>query len=245
VLRCARIPGLGYEANSVNEFGDQVGLASTSTTLNSLTVLFASFGCSVSGHWNTPGDPCVTTPGATFSHPITANFYAVNIVGGIPQPGALLARVTQTQTIAFRPSAQPANCPSTPTTPAGWFNPGSGACQNSIGQLLTFTFPSGTTLPSQVIWTIAFNTSNAGYSPIGAAPCTGSPGGCGYDALNLGVLSFSGAPYIGIDIDSNGAFLNSTSGATYCDNGAGGTGTLRLDTPCWAGFRPLGEIRLN
>jgi hypothetical protein len=59
------------------------------------------------------------------------------------------------------------------------------------------------------------------------------------------VFSFTGSPYIGTDVDPNGTFLNSVSGATYCDNGAGGTGTLRLDTPCWTNFRPLGEVRLN
>ena len=57
--------------------------------LQSLTVLFASFGCSVSGQWNT-GD-CVTAPGSTFTHSITANIYAAT-GGGVP--GALLATGT-------------------------------------------------------------------------------------------------------------------------------------------------------
>jgi len=232
VLRCARIPGLGYEANSVNEFGDHVGLASTSGQLNSLTVLFASFGCSVSGHWFSPADPCVTAPGATFTHQMTANIYAVDTSSGTPKPGVRLATITQPQTIAFRPSADPVNCSG---ADAGkWFNPGSGACQNSIGQLLTFTFPSGTTLPSQVIWTIAFNTTHEGYSPIGPTACSGSAPGCGYDSLNLGVLSFSGAPYIGTDVNEDVTFLSAPDS----------TSPLVVDTG-WTGFRPLGEIRLN
>ena len=33
MLQCPRVPGLGYEANFVNEFGDEVGLTSTTTTL--------------------------------------------------------------------------------------------------------------------------------------------------------------------------------------------------------------------
>src|SRR5205085_1114924 len=126
-----------------------------------------------------------------------------------------------------------------------WFNPLAGACQNSIAQLLTFTFPGGTTLPSPVIWTVAFNTTNAGYSPIGPSTCSSSLPGCGYDSLNVGVFSFAGSPYIGTDVDPNGTILNSSSRGTYCDNGATGTGTLRLDTPCWTNFRPLGEIMLN
>ena len=136
VLRCAPVPSLGFEATSTREFGDRVGLASTGS-LNSLTVLFMSFGCSVSGHWYT--NNCVTTPGATFTHPITANFYACL---GAPRPGALLATVTQTQNIAFRPSADPVNC--TGADAGKWFNPATGVCQNAIGQLLTFTFPGGT-----------------------------------------------------------------------------------------------------
>ncbi|MFR9798167.1 hypothetical protein ACL02U_20030 [Streptomyces sp. MS06] len=43
--------------------------------------------------------------------------------------------------------------------------------------------------------------------------------------------------------DPSGAFLDSVVPSSYCDGGIGGTGVLRLDTPCWAGYRPLGEIR--
>jgi hypothetical protein len=242
---------MGFEANSLVELGDHVGLASTSGTLTSLTVLFASFGCGVSG--GAFSNDCVTNPGnATFTHPITAKIYAVNTSSGTPQPGALLATVTQTQTIPFRPSADRVNC--TGAQAGKWFSPATGACQNAITQLLTFTFPAGTPLPSQVIWTVAFNTTHFGPSPIGPAPCNSSPSGCGYDSLNVGVFSFTGAPYIGTDVDPNGVFLNATnvlrnvaestaSGGIYCDGGPGGT--LRLATPCWDGLRPLGEIKLN
>ncbi|MFF4579965.1 hypothetical protein ACFY15_16445 [Streptomyces sp. NPDC001373] len=209
-------------------------------TLTQLRVLFQSYGCSVSGHWNT-GD-CVTNPGATFTHPITANIYAVNTSSGTPAPGALLATVTQTQTIAYRPSADPANC--TGTDAGKFLNTNTGLCANSIGQLLTFSFPVGTTLPSQVIWTVAFNTTHYGNPPIGEnTACFASNPGCGYDSLNVGAFSFPGAPYQGTDIDPSGAFLDSVVPSSYCDGGSGGTGVLRLDTPCWAGYRPLGEIR--
>jgi hypothetical protein len=128
---------------------------------------------------------------------------------------------------------------------AAWFNPlapGGGQCQNSIGKVLTFNFPSGTTLPNTVVWTVAFNTSDYGSSPIGLQPCSSSSGGCPYDSLNVGDKSYSGAPYVGTDTDPSEAFLNSSYGGSYCDLGVGGTGTLRSDSPCWTGFRPLGEI---
>ncbi len=242
VVDCVN-PALGFEATATSEFGDEVLLSDTAPrTLSELQVAFASYGCSVSGHWNT-GD-CVTTPGATFTHSITASIYGASI-GGVP--GALLARVTQDQVILFRPSADSVNC--TGTDAGKWFNPAGpsgGVCQNSIIEVLTFTFPSGITLPNQVIWTVAFNTTHYGYTPIGqGAACFSSAGGCGYDSLNVADKTYPGAPYAGTDVDPNGAFLNSKSATEYCDGGAGGTGFLRLDTAttgCWADYKPLGRI---
>lgn len=243
VLKCASMPSFAFEAQSTSEFGDEVGLSQTGT-LSTLRVMFASYGCSVSGHWFS-GD-CVTTPGATFSHPITANIYAVDNSGPTPKPGALLATVTQTFTIAYRPSADAVNC--TGADAGKWFNTDIQACEFKIRQLLTFTFPGGTQLPSQVIWTVAYNTTHYGYAPIGeGAACFSTAQGCGYDSLNVATSTYPGAPYVGIDVDPNGAFLNSSSSGAYCDGGAGGTGTLRLDTAatdCWADFKPLGEVSI-
>jgi hypothetical protein len=248
VVNCLN-PALGFEAQSASEFGDEVGLAGTARTLVSLSVDFQSFACQ-SGHWNT-GD-CASAANATFQWPITANIYAVNTGSACgtapsPCPGALLATTTQTQTIPYRPSATP-TCPANSgPAPVGaaWFNPlapRGGACQNSIGKVLTFSFPAGITLPDQVIWTVAFNTSDYGSVPQRPQPCNSTSVGCPYDSLNVGDKTYPNAPYAGTDIDPNGVFLNSTSASAYCDNGAAGTGFLRLDTPCWTGFRPLGEI---
>jgi hypothetical protein len=243
VVNCLN-PALGFEATSTSEFGDEVGLAGTARDLVSLKVLFASFACQ-SGHWNTAD--CTSASGATFTHPITANIYAVDTSTTPQSPGALLATVTQTKAIPYRPSADP-TCPANAGgAPAGaaWFNPqapGGGACQNSISTVLTFNF-AGDALPDDVIWTVAFDTTHYGSSPIGeSASCFGGVGGCPYDSLNVGAKSYSGAPYAGTDNDPNGAFLSSTWTGAYCDNGVGGTGSLRLDTGCWTGFRPLGEI---
>jgi hypothetical protein len=227
-------PSLGFEATTASEFGDEVSLQSgTSRQLNELQVLFASFACT-SGHWNTGN--CVTTPGATFTHSITANIYGASS-GGIP--GSLLATVTQDQVIPYRPSADSVNC-----TGGKWFNTAAGACQNQISTVLTFTFSAGITLPDQVIWTVAFNTTHYGAAPIGeGVACFGSSGGCPYDSLNVGAKTYTGAPYSGTDVDPNGAFVNYQAGSFYCDGGAGGT--LRLDTSttvCWSANKPLGRI---
>lgn len=238
VIDCPK-PSLGFEAQSVAEFGDRVQLAPGSgRTLMALNVLFASFACE-SGHWNL-GD-CKSTTGDTFTHPITANIYAVNNSTSPPTPGPLLATETVTQTIPYRPSGDP-SCPAVPSqgVPAGaqWFNPrapNGGQCQNSISTVLSFdswTFTGSSTLPDQVIWTVAFNTTHFGYKPIGqGAACFSGPGGCPYDSLNVGVMSYPGAPYAGFDVDEDEAFISTGEppNKLHADFG-------------WTGLRPLGEI---
>ncbi|HEX9030209.1 MAG TPA: hypothetical protein VF834_00100 [Streptosporangiaceae bacterium] len=214
-----------FEATQTNEFGDEVKLASgTGTQLASLKVMFASYGCSVSGHWNTGAtDPCVTAPGATFSHDITANIYDP---GNLTKP---IATVTVNQTIPFRPSAS-ANC--TGADVGKWFNSVAGRCQNSIGTVLTFNFPTAVSLPSVVVWTVAFNTTHFGTTPIGeGATCFSSAGGCGYDSLNVGATSFPGAPYAGTDVSEAEAFQSVGQPP----------GPLHAVTD-YTGFRPLGEV---
>ncbi len=270
VVNCLN-PAIGFEATSTSEFGNGVTLASgTGRNLSQLKVDFQSFACQ-SGHWNT-GD-CSSAPGSTFNWPITANIYDPNGSGGLTTP---IATVTTTQTIPYRPSASGATtCPSdggtTPpqwTAGSQWFNPqavGGGACQNSIGTVLTFNFPSGTVLPGTVVWTVAFNTSDFGAKPQRPQACNTGPdtnfpgladGGCPYDSLNVGDNGNTGglnnpashinnAPYAGTDTTPASAYLSSTWIGAYCDNGAAGTGFLRLDQGCWDGLRPLGEIITN
>jgi len=254
-------PSEAFEAQQAKEFGDEVILNTTTGHITSLTVDFQSYGCSDSGHWYSgTTDPCVTTPGATFTHDITANIYAKSVVGTVPPsivptrlPGALLGTVTQTFTdIPFRPSADPVNCPNPgggATAGSQWFNPASGACLNSISKLLTFNFAgSGIAVPSdgQVIWTVKFNTTDYGDNPLGhATTCFSSDQGCGYDSLNVGTMTYTGAPYVGTDVDPSGVFLSSTWTDAYCDSGAGGTDALRLDTGCWGGFTPLGQVNVG
>lgn len=244
----ADCPGasLGFEATSTREFGDEVTLGGTARTLVSLTVLFASYGCET-GHWYgeqpqvIPPEPCFTTPGLTFTHPVTANIYDCSSTC----PGALLATVTEPLTIPLRPSADDVRC--TGADAGKWFNPVSGKCQNSVSVERTFDFTApSVTLPDNVVWTVAFNTTHYGAAPIGElVPCFSSSGGCPYDSFNVGAWTFANAPYAGTDVDPNGAFLNSVASTSYCDNGAGGTGALRLDTDatdCWSEFKPLGRI---
>lgn len=207
VTNCYRA-ALGFEANAINEFGDGVGLAGSGRHLSTLQVMFADYACESGG-----GTSCTTTPGATFTHPVTANIYDVNNLA-VP-----IATVTQTQTFPYRPSADPVRCPQNPTQ---WYNPARGACSSSIGTVVTFRF-SGQTLPDHVVWTVAFNTEHYGYHPIGV------PGP--YNSLNVGATSFTGAPYAGTDLDPDIAYLSYGSPPS----------PLIPDTG-WSAYRPLGAI---
>ena len=231
-------PAIGFEATGTNEFGDAVGLKTgTGRTLNSLIVDFQSYACQ-SGHWNT-GD-CSSTAGATFHVPggITAKIYETDSTG--TAIGNELATATIDPAIPYRPSASGATiCPSTGTPPqwtAGsmWFNPlapNGGSCQTSIADKLVFEFSGSISLPDNVIWTVQFNTSTAGYSPIGPASCQADPGGCPYDSLNVGGKTYPNAPYAGTDIDVDQAIISQ-----------GGTNAPLQVQAGWSDFRPLGEI---
>jgi hypothetical protein len=232
------VPSQPFQAQQTSEFGDSVMLATGPRHADSVTVVMSSWGCQ-SGTWN--GGDCVTASGANFTHPITVNLYSVLPSG---QPGTLLASRTQSFAIPFRPSADATNC--TGADAGKWHSTADNACYNGFATKLTFNFLGSITLPADrhVIWTVAFNTSGYGAFPLGyGTTCAQSAAGCGYDSLNVGVQTFTGQPSAGTDVDPSGAVLNSATAAVYCDGGTGGTGTLRLDSPCWTGYTPLATIR--
>lgn len=169
-------------------------------------------------------------PDATFTHPLTLTLSADN---GTATPGGVLATMTMSATIPYRPSADPVNC-----TGGRWFNGTS--CYNGFAFPVTFNFPPGTVLPSRLIWGIAYNTTHHGYSPIGAAACGTN---CPYDSLNVGAATLTPKPSKGTDVDTAGVFMNSSGGGSYCDGGVGGVGVLRLDDGCWSSNRPMATIR--
>ncbi|MBA3687738.1 MAG: hypothetical protein H0W81_02705 [Chloroflexi bacterium] len=179
-----------------------------------MSVLLSSWGCE-SGNWYSGN--CVTTPGATFNVPLTFTIYAESSPG---IAGAVLAQQTQTFNILYRPSA------STLCTSGKWYNSKDKTCYNGFPQTIKMTFSGvGVTLPSQVIWSVAYNTTHAGFIPIGeSATCYASAGGCGYDSLNVGAKSFPNAPYVGTDTNEDQAFRNG-----FMESG-------------WTGYRPLGAI---
>jgi len=217
------VPSVAYEANGISEWGGQIQLAGTARQNPTITVLMSSWGCQA-GHWYS--SDCSTTPGATFSEPITLNVYNV---GGGGAVGSLVATSTQTFAIPYRPSANPA------CTGGRWSPDGGATCFNGYATPIAFTL-TGVTLPSPVIVSVAYNTSHYGYAPYGeSTACYTSAGGCGYDSLNVGT---NAAPTVGSDPQPDDAYLNDVYGYEYCDGGVGGAGTFRLDAGCWTGFQP-------
>jgi hypothetical protein len=222
------LPSVGAEAYAFSEFGDQVTFAGTARKLREVTVQLSSWGCQA-GHWYS-GD-CVTAPGATFTVPITFTVYNPGPGG---TAGAPIVTRTQTFTVPYRPSADPVNC-----TGGRWFHPTLG-CFNGLLASITFDFKSlNVTLPGSVVYGISYNTSHYGPAPIGESPpCYTSSSGCPYDSLNIALAP---TVVVGSKPSPDTVFQNTSYASNYCDGGAAGVGTFRLDSPtsaCWAGYVP-------
>jgi hypothetical protein len=229
------VPSQPFQAQQTSQFGDRVVLEAGPRNLTSVTVLMSSWGCE-SGSWNL-GD-CLTTPAATFSHPLTLTIYNPPSAGlGV---GTTIISSTQTFDIPFRPSAS-TNCTG---ANAGKWSDGT-TCYNGFATPVTFTFDGTVVLPSDLIWGLSFNTSGYGASPLGySSACAITVQGCGYDALNVG-LSQAAAPIVGTDLASDGVYWDTDTAGYYCDGGTAGVGTFRSDAPCWTGFRPMARIQTS
>jgi hypothetical protein len=216
------LASLGYEATSTSEFGDRIKFSSNGgRSLISVTVTLSSWGCET-GRWE-DGD-CSTTPGTTFSHPITLKLYNVNADGSVGSP--IGGPVTQTFNIPYRPSAD-SRCSG--DNAGKWYDASAAHCYNGLAT--TITFPLNVNdIPDEVIFGIAYNTTHHGYSPVGeSASCFTEPGGCGYDSLNVALAN---DVRFGENPAAEDAYLNSTWAGAYC--GAGTLGAFRLDAGCWA-----------
>lgn len=224
----------GPEAYGYRELGDGlVFTPGTGRTVTNVKVVFSSFACT-SGRWYTPlpnANACVTVPGSTFAQPVTLNIYAVTPAN---EPGALLATVTQTFQIPYRPSSQ-AQC----ADGTSYFNATDNGCDHGIATLLNFDLSGlNLQLPDRVIVGFTFNTTHYGYAPIGTgAPCYSTSAGCPYDALNI---STDSSAIIGANIDPNGIYVNWVDPANSCTGLV--SGAFLLDTPCWTGLHPEIEV---
>lgn len=214
-----------FQAQQTSEVGDRVQFtAGTGRKLFKVTQTMSSWGCE-SGSW--VGGDCTSTPGSTFSHPITLNIYNVGPGNSV---GSLIGSVTQTFAIPFRPSA------SITCGDGRWYSVTDASCYNGFATNITFNL-AGLSVPDEVIYGIAYNTTSYGYAPIGtSAPCFSTTQGCGYDSLNV---ALGGTPTVGTDPAPDDAYWNTLFAGWYCDGGTGGTGTFRYDAGCWTGYKSV------
>ena len=228
------VQSVGFQATSASEFGGQIQTTGGATN-PTITVGMSSWSCQ-SG--SATDGSCVSTPGATYNEPITLNLYAVGPENSV---GAKLVTVTENFAIPYRPSADNTNCSGN----GGWFKKGkTGGCFH--GKLFKIKFAklgskkAPVTLPEKVIVSVAYNTFTHGYAPTGVE----GP----YDSLNVALTEplkegEEVLPSVGSDPAPADAYYNSSVGGFYCDGGAGGTGTFRLDAGCWTGEQPLVEVK--
>src|SRR5215510_2168072 len=142
------VPSLGYQANQTAEFGDLIQFAGTSHAVTHVTLVMSDW--ALASDW-----PSFNT-GPTWNHPITLNLYNVDNSGANPAPGSLIATRTNTFPIPWRPVADP-TCPGGTAWRAGDLN-----CYNGLAFTITFDF-TGTTLPTQIIYGVSYNTQTWGY----------------------------------------------------------------------------------
>ena len=206
----SNVTSVGFEAASADEIGDDITFAAGSRNIQTVTITMSSWACQT-GAWQS-GD-CVTTPGATFTHPVTVNLYNVDRTGTSPVVGALIRSVTMTVIAPYRPSVS-ASC-----TGGKWAD-GAGQCFNGYAFNVDFDF-AGVAVPNEIIYGIAYNTHTSGNTPLAV---TGP-----YDSLNVGLTgdginAASAVPAVGTDMDSDVVFIDTATGGNTFIADTGWTG---------------------
>jgi hypothetical protein len=235
VASVGNLPSVGAEAYSFKELGNEVNLVGNH--LGNVVVMLSSWACQT-GSWNT--DNCGSLAGSTFAVPITFNIYAPPALGS-NVPGARIATQTRTFNIPYRPSANFAHCSG--ATAGEWWDGALHSCFNGKAFDVTFNFTGTVVHSTDVVYGISYNTSHYGPSPIGeSASCYSSSGGCAYDSLNIALTQDDGTGYGGnVTTGSDrypGTVYQNALASDYCDGGAAGNGTFRIDSPtgasCWS-----------
>jgi hypothetical protein len=233
-------PALGFESDSVSEFGGEVELAGAARRNPTVTVYLESYGCQ-SGS----GTSCSSAPGATFPVPVTLNIYTVGSLG------APVDSLTNTFNIPYRPSANPV-CPVEMPEDVQGFGK---RCEFAARVKAKFKF-KGATLPNQVILAVAYNTETYGKEP------TGQPGAV--NSLNVAVNAnykcapgkenpitkecegedyenvSTEAPSVGSDPLPEQVFLNTTYSFLTCGEP---TGSFGPTGDCWKFEQPAFEVK--
>ena len=197
-------PSLGYEASSTQEFGDLIQFDGTNRNLTQVTVGMSNW--AYESEWETLG----TSTG--FSLPLTLNLYNV---GAGDTVGSLIATQTISGFIPWRPEPTPGSC--APGSNNDYLG-SDGQCYAGSDSTVTFDF-SGMVVPDNIIYGLAYNTTDHGFNP------TGVPGP--YESLNFALST--DPPTVGSNPLPDTAYWNTSNGSFYADNGAAGVDVFRQD----------------
>jgi hypothetical protein len=228
------LPSVGGEAYAFSELGDEVSFQHRAfRRLKTVSVTMSSWACQQGSWYNAD---CVTHPGAKFKVPITLNLYnaAAYTPGSALGTGTLIASVTKTFKLPYRPSTSP-KCSN-----GAWYQRHHG-CFNGKAANIVFNFASlHLRLPGTVVFGVAYDTTHYGYDPIGqSAPCYGTSEGCPYDSLNI---ALGPEVRVGSKPFPDTLFQNAAYGSEYCDGGTvAQVNVFNLDSPgnaCWGGYIP-------
>lgn len=199
----------GFQAYSMQEFGQRLQLAGTARTVTSVTIGFSSWTCE---NWAT-SDPCATTtPGTGYDLPVSVQLYRVADDGSV---GALVATTTRTITVPFRPSPSGAPC-----TGTQFSLDGGATCTSGLAFTADFPFDDRPAVPTDLIVTVQYSTRTFGPAPTGVK----SPA----DSFNVGL---EGVLTTGAVADSDhSVYVNSNNARWYTSTETGDD----ID-PSWVG----------
>ncbi|MGD9724134.1 MAG: PEP-CTERM sorting domain-containing protein [Pirellulales bacterium] len=223
------LPSLGYQATSTDEFGDHIELGGTDRVLTTVRAGMSNWALKstyLDGNDDPlPGYGHVTMDASGYEHDLTLNLYNVDTSGVIPVLGSLIGTQTVTAFVPWRPENQGPGDP--------WLAPDNNE-YNGIFFTVDFDFSGdGITLPEEFVAAVAYNTNTYGASPIGL----NGP----YESLNVALSSSPAEPTIGVNVDIDTVFWDTSVAGFYTDGGTAGVDILRADTG-WTPYTPALEI---
>lgn len=205
---------VGHEEAATSELGDLVRLSGAAHFIDSVTVTMSS--------WAIRSDFPGSSP-LGFTHPVTLKLYAVDRTGPAPRTGAIVAALTHSFLIPWRPEPAPAS-----TSPLRPWLGRDGNYYTGLAFNLTFDLGAlGLTLPEEVIFGVSFNTEHFGANPVG------TPGP--YNRLGVVVTHLPPSP--GSDVEADAVFWQTANATSYADGGLAGVNRFRSD-PGWTPYRP-------
>ena len=225
-----------------NQIGNEV-IPTKPATIKKVSVTMVSWACQAGG-WST-GD-CVTTGTPTFPTTITLTIYKhshSDTSTGVVTPGPVIAPVSKSFGIRFRPSSDP-GCPLEGGLPT-MFRGSDGQCHHGLDQNIVFGLTKS--VPKDFVWGVSYNSDNSGPDPIGGS---GAP----QDSLNVGLAPKTTT---GLNRYQDSIFWDTRILANTCGDPTNGnsapftTGAFNKDGPCdgtpnsWAGFIPAAAFKTS